>query len=283
MLRAGTFMLMVVLLQGFASPSQESEKEEAWKKTQELMERGAWGKAIKALKSYKRKHAETDEEKERLAGLIARAGGEKDLAEIQKKYRKNSKVRPAMKKIKKFIRKFENDDDLRGRAEEFREAVRSTYVAVIIDFEESEDWPKDADVAGLTPETDPGMVRHGEQAGRWKTGIGSKWFQVVPETKDWAPYSYFCFWIYSAEKPGRPGYIWMQARSNPGDYFEYVYPIDFKGWKEVRIEFRGKRGFGTYRKPQWSMIEDFTFSHAGETGIPIDVVIDDVRLEKAVR
>ncbi len=47
MLRAGTFLLMVGLLQGFASPSQESEKEEAWEKTQELMERGAWGKAVR--------------------------------------------------------------------------------------------------------------------------------------------------------------------------------------------------------------------------------------------
>ena len=65
--------------------------------------------------------------------------------------------------------------------------------------------------------------------------------------------------------------------------FEYVFPIDFKGWREVRIPFAGKRGFGRSGAGQWSDIQEVDFYHPSYAGVALDVVLDDIRLEKAIK
>ena len=284
-MRGVSILIAGCLLLGMAGAGDgsDSEKEAALEKAEALMESAAWKKAIKALKSYRKKYAKSDEERAEVEALILRAEGEKEFAEIDKKYRRSSKIKPAVKSIKKFIAKYKEDDELLRRSEQFYEALRSKYVAVITDFE-GDDWPETDD--GMVPEDGEGMVRHGLQSARWRTGIGSRWVHIIPEFQDWTPYTYFCFWIYSAEKPRRPGYIFIRPGIAGGGWehhFEYVFPVDFKGWRKVKIEFRGKRGFARMGKPNWASIEEVQFHHPGESGIALDVVIDDVRLEKAVR
>ena len=169
------------------------------------------------------------------------------------------------------------------RAEEFYETLRAQYVGVITDFETS-DWPGEDD--GLEMVEDEGMVKHGFQAARFNTGVGERWVHIEPEITDWTPYTYFCFWVHNEKKTQRPGYIFIRPGITGSlweNHFEYIFPIDFTGWREVRIEFAGKKGFGKTGKVEWSSIEEVQLHHPGVSGVAIDVILDDMHLEKAVR
>ena len=284
-LRMGTIVVAGCLLVGLgeAGATSEEEKEAAFEKAKGLMEAGDWKKAIKALKSYKKKYAKSEEEQKEVDALVLRAEGERKFAEIFKKHRKTSKIRPAVKGIRKFMQKYKEDLELLERAEEFYAALRSQYCIMITDFEE-EDWPDIDD--GMSAERDEGMVKHGLQSARWKTGIGARWVHIIPKVTDWTPYTYFCFWVYNAKKSNRPGYILIRPGSAGNTWehhFEYIFPIDFKGWREIRIDFKGKKGFGKTGKADWAAIQEVQLYHPGTTGIAIEVVLDDMHLEKAVR
>ena len=67
-------------------------------------------------------------------------------------------------------------------------------------------------------------------------------------------------------------------------YFQYLLTIDWTGWREVRMPLQGKRSkFGKHGNADWSMIERLDFEHDDDTGTAVEIVVDDIRLEKATK
>lgn len=262
--------------------ADDADKEEARKKAQTLIDEGEWKKAAKAFKSYLKKHADSDEEKEEIRGLLRRAEGEESWAKISRKYQKDRKLRSAVSGVRKFLDEYGDIFELWERACEFQDGLRSQYVGIVCDFE-PEDWPEEEDVKSLETVEDFKMIKHGNQAAHWRTGLSTERLFLEPPTTDWSGYTYFCLWIYSAKKTHRPGYLTFQAVTSPGHLFQRVYCIDFKGWREVRIPFSGKDGFGKMGMADWKSIEQFSIIKPGSTAISMDLILDDIRLEKHVK
>ncbi len=264
---------------GAAAIAEDGDKEAAFQKAKDLVEAGEWKKAARAFKSYRKKYARSDEEVKELDVLVLQAEVERDFAVVDKKYRKDSKVRPAIKGLRKLLGKYPEEDELRDRLLEFREGVRSQFVGIVEDFED-EDWP-DVDNRRVKAVDDAKWVKHGKRAIRWTTTRAGDSIYMKPETTDWKPYTYFCFWIYNHKKSDKPSWFWIRAGSEGwSHHFEYLFKIDFTGWREVRIAFTGKRGFSRYGMPEWDQIEELEFWHSGDSITSFDVTIDDVRLEK---
>ena len=279
---AAVLILAILMALPALAAGLDDEKATALEEAKALLDSGEWKKAAKALKSYAKKHAKTDEEKKEIDLLILRAETEKDFADIDESFRKTSRVRPAIKGIRELLDGYMEEDELRDRLIEFREGVRSQFVGTVYDFED-EDWPSEDDTR-VTAVDGLEWVKHGKRAIRWKTNRSGDTITLKSETKDWRPYTYFCFWIYSHEKPQRPGYIIFQpSEESWNHHFEYTFPVDFQGWKEVRIPFADKRGFGRYGNPDWGAIEDVRLWSPSDAGTTIDVTIDDIRLEKHVK
>jgi hypothetical protein len=265
-----------------AAVVDDTEKDESRKKAQALFDGGEWKKAAKAFKVYLKKHAASDEEKEEIRGLLRRSEGEEAWSKISGKYQKDRRLRSAVSGIRRFLEEYGDILELWERATEFREGLRSQYVGIVCDFEDA-DWPEMEDVKSLEPVDDLEMIKHGDQAARWKTGLARERLFLEPPTRDWSGYTYFCFWIWSARKTHRPGYLTFQAVTSPGHLFQRIYCVDFEGWREVRIPFSGKDGFGKMGMADWKSIEEFSIVHQASAAIPLDIILDDIRLEKHVK
>ena len=99
------------------------------------------------------------------------------------------------------------------------------------------------------------------------------------EDTDWTKYSALVMWIYSKEKTGR---FTIDAVTRGDDYFEAWNNITWTGWKEVRIPLRGKGSrFSRIAKAKWSRITRFRIWK--NDGTPLDIVIDDIRLERITK
>ena len=76
----------------------------------------------------------------------------------------------------------------------------------------------------------------------------------------------------------------MQASSGGDHYFTYFFSIDWVGWKKIQVPMRGKKSlFSQHGKPDWGSILYFYMYHSDALRHPFDIVMDDIRLEKAVR
>lgn len=280
--------LVLAILRGAPVVAQEgSAKEEAMEKIQTLLDGGEWKDAARALKLYKRKHADSDEEKEEASQLMDRANGFLKFEKIEADYRKKEKARKASKELTKLLGKYHHVPDLKEKASELLDAVRSTYVLVIEDFEdwEAEEGEDDGRISRKRAIVrDPKFVKHGEASCRWSAGRGWGYWRIDSPELDWTKYDLFCVWIYNEKLGKRPGRIEIEPRSGGWHYFQYYLAIDWVGWKEIRMPLRGRTSkFGRHGNPDWSSIETIDFDHDDDVGTSVNIIIDDIRLERAVK
>ena len=282
-------LLLLIPMTAPALQEEGEEKEAAMERIRARLDEQKWKNAIKEIKSYRRKHAKTDEEKEEVAGLMALAEGHQDLEKIEKDYRKKRKPRKTSRNLAKFLREYSDVPVLVEKGEELLEVARSEYVLVLEDFE---DWKAgDGDDDGkkrerMTVVDDPKFVKHGRKACRWNSGKGWDYWSIESPQPDWSEYDYFCAWIYNEKVGPRPGRIDIEPTVGGYHYFRTFLVIDWVGWKEIRIPLTGRASmFGRHGNPDWTSIERVDFDHDDYYGggTAIDIIIDDIRLEKAVK
>ncbi|MCZ6690147.1 MAG: hypothetical protein O7H41_11125 [Planctomycetota bacterium] len=266
----------------------DGKKEAAMTVIQALMKDKNWKDAVKKLKSYKRKYAKTGEEEAKVDLMIDRAKTSQQLAKIRAEYQKKARPRKASEALRKLIRKHGDLEDLTAEAKTLLEAIRSVYVYEIEDFEdlEEEKDPKVKKRRFMFPVTDPKFVQHGEQSCRWTSVFGGSTahgFQV--EEQDWSKYDFFCMWIYNERKAGkRPIHMRLEATSGGGHSYSYWQAIDWVGWREIRIPLLGRKSrFGKIGNPTWKSIGYLSMYFDDMPGHQFDMIIDDIRLEKAVK
>ena len=83
------------------------DKDDARQKIESLIDQGDWKAASKAIKSFRKKHAETDEEKADCDRLKALAEGSEALAKIETDYQKKQHPRKTSRSLGKFIAKYD--------------------------------------------------------------------------------------------------------------------------------------------------------------------------------
>lgn len=272
-------LLMVTLLQ----PTLQ-EKEEAMAGIELLLREGAHKKAHKALKTYRRKHAETDEEKEEVDRLIRAAEGGMELDDIAGEYRMKKRPRRTVSRLDDLIHRYRDLPDLLSPAEELRESLRSLYVLEVQDFEATLEVKglglTDRDAARTVE--DPELVRHGKRSVRWKPRSKSSALDTfLIEEQDWTEYGFFCAWIYSPGKTSPSTQLRISAIEGilPFNWFEAYLEIDWKGWRNVRIPLRGRQGkFRPHGKPSWTDIGRIMIFQ--EQGPLPELIVDDIRVEK---
>ena len=136
----------------------------------------------------------------------------------------------------------------------------------------------------MTLVEDSKFARHGDFAGRWSPGKSWVNWSVGVEEPDWTQYDFFCVWIYNAKVGPRPGQMEIEAHSGGQHYFQYLLTIDWTGWREIRMPLRGRTSkFGKHGNADWSMIERLEFEHDDDTGTSVEIIVDDIRLEKATK
>lgn len=281
---AGLALSVLLLVPVLAQ--EESEKEADMERIQGLMETGEWRAAVKALKSYKRKHAKTEEEKEEVGGLALLAEGELALEKIETDYRKKQKHRKTARELAKFLRKYSEQEELAEKAKEILQVARSQYVLIIEDFEdwESDDEDNRRNTRRFTLIDDPKLVKHGDWSCRWRAGKGWDYWSIKSPQLDWSEYDYFCMWIFNEKMEKRPGRIEIEPHSGGYHYFQYYLAIDWVGWKEIRMPLRGRASkFGRHGNPDWSSIEEIDFDHDDDIGTMVNIIVDDIHLEKHVK
>lgn len=277
-------LLLILPLLGFHQEPPAGEKEVAMQRIRDLMEEGAWKEAVKAIESYRRKLAETEEEKAEASRLLVRARGEMELETIGEEYRKRSKVHATVARLNRFLEVYAEVPALVEKGEEFLETVRSRYVLEIEDFEAGakRGWQIE-EHPGVSPETDAKFVRHGRRSIRWKPADRESALldiRLAAET-DWTGYEFLCAWVHNEKKGRRPTVIRISVITGflPEAWYECWLPVDWSGWQEVRIPRRGQRSrFSPRGKPDWSRIGRLMVHQ--EQGELIELVIDDIRLEK---
>lgn len=281
MSRAGIWVL--VLLPLLPLP-QENEKEAARENIQGYLEASDWKRAAKALKSYIRKHVLTEEEEQEARASLDRAEGFYEFEKIQKEFQKKERVRNSAEKVADLLEEYGQVPDLRAQAEEYLGGLRSRYVLSLESFENWED--KDAVTAtGLQLESDPEYVKRGRGAGRW-TSPGGGAITVPIRQEDWSEYAYFCLWIYNEKLDRkRPTHIEVMVGSVDGrGCFITHFAIDWTGWKEVRkLMITRKTEFSKAGGAEWNAVTRLTLQHDDTHRLPFDIVLDDIRLEKAVK
>ncbi len=281
-------LALVAPLPGSTGDEDESKREAEMARIQSLMDEGDWKAAGKALKSYGRKYAKTDEEKAEVESLRLLAEGEIELALIQKKYVKKQHHRKTANQLSGFIEKYGQHEELRARAEEVLNAARSAYVLVIEDFEDEESFD-DGEVLDTAPRgksivTDPKRVKQGRKAGRWKTGMGwDSWLFDSPKA-DWSEYDFFCMWVFNPKVNDPMAHLEIEPHTGGYHYFQYWLAIDWVGWKSIRVPLKGRASkFGKHGNADWAMIERLWFDKDEGRGAPFDLIFDDIRLEKATK
>lgn len=291
---AGLWIVTMGLLISLAGvgpvPFQEgSEKEAALQEIESLMEAGEWQKAIKAIKAYLRKHAETEEEKEEASGRLTEAEASLELEEIEAEYRKKPRPRRAVQKLDRFVGEYADLDEypdldkLRERAVELRDILRSEYVLIVEDFENWEGISEE-DRPRMSQVSVPRLVRHGRSSCRWRAGIGWEECWLKNPLEDWSEYDLFCLWVYNEKKADRPGQIRIEPVSAEDHYYSFLLTVDWTGWREIRMPLTGKKSrFSRRGRPDWKMIESLGLFHSSLSSRSAEIIIDDIRLEKAVK
>ena len=100
------------------------------------------------------------------------------------------------------------------------------------------------------------------------------WIDV--NQRDWTRFQWVVLWVYSQGKGGR---LTIDAVTHEDHYFEAWNNVDWVGWKEVRIPFQGKKArFRTEGRPRWERIDGIRIWK--DEGRGVDIVIDDIRLER---
>lgn len=273
-----------------ASSQEGPEKEEEMARIRTLIEEGAWKQAARALKGYLRTYPGTPEEKAEVTGMLRHAEGSLKIEEIQGEYRRRHRIRKAVKKLDEFLEEYADFPDLVALARDVLGAVRSEYILVLQDFEgwkpEGEEEEEDEKNAKgpLQLETDPEFVKEGTKAGRWGRKRSGAVFSVPTPQKDFSGYDFVAMWIYSGKPEGRfTSHLRLEISSIDGGYYLTHIAIDWVGWRRIRLWTDSKKGvFSRRGRPDWKQIAGFHIYHSESVAHPVDIVLDDICLERKV-
>ena len=270
-------VLAIVFLGAGASDDDKEVKKEALSKEIEgYMAAKDWSRAAKAVR---RLRAMTKgEEREAADALLLRINGEKEWEKIQKLRKSSAKPGKVISKLKKFIKKFGEDDDLLERGEDALERIMKEVSAIVDNFEDGLDrvvGPGTEIVSG------DGKVKEGESALRWKLDTYQEdEIQISPDQNDWSQYDFLSMWIHSSKPNWRLTIDAVTAA--PDQYFECFNNITWTGWKHLRLPLRGRGSrFAARGKPSWNMIDYLRLWK--DEGSSVDIIVDDIRLEKSLK
>jgi hypothetical protein len=260
------------------------EKQEALEKIQGYMDASDWKRAAKALKAVLRKHVLTEEEEAKVRADLARAEGLYEFQKIQKEYKRSHKVRHCAEKVADLLEKYGHVPEIRRQAGEYWHGLRSEYV---LSLEEFEGWDDESEprAIGIQLESRPEFVKRGLHAGRWTSPKGGGEITLPIRQEDWSEYAFLCLWVYT-EKYDRkkPTHIEIQVRTEGNGYFVTHFAIEWTGWQEVRrLMITKKTQFSRMGPADWGKVTMVTLKHDDTFKYPFDIVLDDIRLEKAVR
>ena len=276
MIRQACLGLAAALLLGGGSAAlaldREAKKDALAEKLDGEMAEQNWKAAKKTSRELRRLC--DAEERESLDLRIFQIDGELAWDKVRVKHEKSKKPSGVLKELRKFTKKFGEDDDFAERAEALEKTVLGPYVAEVQDFE----GDLDDKVTGGSVVTD--LKKEGEAALRWKdtTTNDESSLYVESETSNWSEYAYLTMWVHSSQVGSR---LTIDAMTDVGHYYECWNNIDWTGWKHLRLPLQGRGArFGGRGRPTWSSIAALRFWK--DEGKPIDIVIDDIRLEKPI-
>ena len=276
--QAGILLIGCALVLG-GGVAQEEDKEARKKalrdQIEESIKEGDWSEA--ASKIRKLRVLLEGDEREEADTLRLRVNGEKEWALIRKARRGKSRPGKRLDRIKRFLKKYGECESLRKRAEDLRESIRKDVFHVIDDFD-------DADVEGYSRDTEIVAVKdRGDDGGHalhWKTdSTGEREIHFDEfEQHDWTPYEALSMWVYSENEGTR---LTIDLCTDRDSFFEAWSNIDWTGWKKLRLTLRGRGSrFRRDGKPAWENIQYLRLWKA--EGQPVDIIIDDIVLEKAL-
>ena len=281
-----------------AFPMQEDadEKAAAMARIQDHMEKREWKEAAKLLKTYQRKHASTVEERAEAGRMLRKAEGFQAYEKIQEEYRRQERVRQAVEKVQKLLEEFADVPDLVSQAEEYLSGLRSQFILLLDGFEDrlsEEEMEKLTDeekkklpprMSGVGLETDKAFVKRGRKAGRWPRDKVGGTSSIPVRQNDWSGYETFCIWIYNGKVfPKEIQHLRLEFASS-GGAFTTLIAIDWTGWKDVRLAMSGDQSpIARDFRATWGDVRGAWITHVDRLAHPLDLVLDDVRLEKAVK
>jgi hypothetical protein len=273
------FMVGLATAQAIADDKEE-EKAELREELDEQMEEKDWKAASKTADSLRR--LLKGDEREELDSTILRIDGEIEWAKIKKAHdsgkKKPSKI---LKMLHKFVRKYGKDEEFLERTEYLERVALKGYVEIVEDFEESGEEEEDLEdrFIGRGARIVETPRKQGEQALKWRNGESDEASLFLESrVSDWSEYVFLSMWIHSETTGSR---LTIDAMTDFDSYFECWNNIDWKGWKHIRIPIQGRGAkFGARGRPVWTEIIALRFWK--DEGREIDIVIDDIRLEKRI-
>lgn len=269
-------------------PAEGSPKAIAMAEIRRLMKDGSWKRAIKKLKTYGRRHADTPEEEEQASHLRKEAEGRLAFEKIEAAYEKRKRLRETAVKLSGLMEEYGDIPGLLETAEALLETVRAKFVFVIEDFEPG----RGSRVLmrrhpGHSVVKKPEPVKRGEQAGKWDPVAANSVTYTFSWVKsmDWSEYNELCLWVYNEEKERDLTKCRIVIMTDPppfAGHHDFWFTVDWVGWKELRVALQGgKGGFQRHGQADWSKTERIMIHQ--EKGDPSVLFFDDIRLEKRVR
>ena len=233
-----------------------------------------WKKARAAAKKLKRALAR--EHRDEATKLLRTIDAREALEKIAKAWESRPRAKKALQDLDRFLMSVEGDEDLEKRGRELQKKIRDAVYFVIGDFESGifNDWSSTREEK---------HVKQGEVAGHWNPEEDDAAVFLYSEQRDWTQYTHLVLWIYNADAKKGSKFTLDPYVVDRGteDYFQYTVNVTWKGWKELRVPLHGKKSkFLPTGKPTWKNIGGLRFWTL--RGRHLDLIIDDVRLEKRV-
>jgi hypothetical protein len=213
-------------------------------------------------------------ERETCVLLLRQIDAEKAWAKLTKSLEKKKYTRVplmALARLERFRAKYQDVAPLKARATTAIDKVRETVYTMVDDFEK--ELP-----SGLKRVDEPEHVKHGDRAASFVThrGGSAQVFLDSPQS-DWTEFDALVLWIYAKKKGGR---LTIDVTTGGSNYFEAWSNVDWTGWREIRIPLRGSKSrFARNGVANWENVSSLRLWKP--SGTSLDIVVDDVRLERA--
>lgn len=270
-----TVTLVIAVVLGASGQDAGDDSKALTLQIEKHIEKREWKEARAAAKKLKRMLS-ADRRKDAVA-LLTRIDGREAFCKIQDSWKKSKHPKKAESQLARFLKKYAKSSELRKLVAPLQKEVREALYHVIEDFEEEVDPEYWIAVRGSE------KVRQGEVGARWRSQrLDESTAYLYCDVKDWTQYTHLVLWIYNADaKKGGTITLDPYGEGPDEDYFQYLLTVNWKGWKELRLPLQGKKSrFQRHGKADWKTVDTLRFYK--EDGRKIDIVVDDVRLERAM-